>query len=994
MAFRSHYVRGFILALLLGLMGSVTALDLMPTTQRIPVRQPPTRPPLLRITDAAAQPVRLTTMNVDSKVVGHLAQTTVELTFRNPNNRILEGELQFPLLAGQQVTGFALDFDGKWRSAVPVEKAKGQEVFEEVTRTRIDPALLEATKGNNFKLRIYPIPAQGVRKVSLSITERLPAGRDGSALYRLSLPTADKMDDFSFRLRAPGLSTGQTRVLRGLTGAQWWHREDEAKLEFSRQNYKPEPRVEIALMQPSRAVTLSEEKEGKNYFYAEVQAKQMANAQRPIPARMALVWDASGSGADRDHGREFALLNAYFGAIRNTEVHLSFARDRAEDAGIFTVRNGNWSALRAVLQKVVYDGATNSAALKPVGSIDAVLLFSDGLTNYGESTKQRVDVPLLAVSSAMSADTARLRYAAEQSGGVFVDLTQTAPAAAAKALRDMPPRLLNLSADGAQDLIASPLDPATGRISIAGILSEPEANVELAWRTPSGQSSKQIVKIAKRAQSNVSKFAGNFVAQEWARLKLASLEPEYELNRAEIKRLGKAFELVTRGTSLIVLDRVDDYARYEIVPPAELRADYDRLREQARAAQEKDREAHLEQIVKNFGEKVQWWEKSFPKDEKPKSKDEEKPAGAATGDMHAPSQEPLSAGGERTSRLMSARPERMAKSARMSEVSSADRAMPASASPEETSGATAAIKLKKWSPDAPYADRLRQAETKDVYRIYLDERPAYTQSTAFFLDVADILFERKEPQLALRVLSNLAEMNLENRHILRILGYRLMQAKEPALAIPVFEQVLELAPNEPQSWRDLGLAQAENKLTQKAVNNLYEVVRRPWHGRFPDIELIALAELNAIVATAPVKPDTAAIDPRLLRNLPLDLRAVLSWDADNTDIDLWVTDPNGEKAFYGNRLTYQGGAMSRDFTGGYGPEEFSLKQAKPGKYLIQAQFYGHNQQVVSGSTTLQLRLTTGFGTVKQQDQFVTLRLKGSKEVVTVGEFEVGEAGKK
>jgi hypothetical protein len=50
---------------------------------------------------------------------------------------------------------------------------------------------------------------------------------------------------------------------------------------------------------------------------------------------------------------------------------------------------------------------------------------------------------------------------------------------------------------------------------------------------------------------------------------------------------------------------------------------------------------------------------------------------------------------------------------------------------------------------------------------------------------------------------------------------------------------------------------------------LYEVVRRPWHDRFPDIELIALAELNAIVTTAPEKIDTSAIDSRLLRNLPL-----------------------------------------------------------------------------------------------------------------------------
>ena len=46
---------------------------------------------------------------------------------------------------------------------------------------------------------------------------------------------------------------------------------------------------------------------------------------------------------------------------------------------------------------------------------------------------------------------------------------------------------------------------------------------------------------------------------------------------AEIRRLGQRFGLVTRETSLIVLDRIEDYARYEIAPPAELRADYERV---------------------------------------------------------------------------------------------------------------------------------------------------------------------------------------------------------------------------------------------------------------------------------------------------------------------------------------------------------------------------------------------------------------------------------
>ncbi len=254
--------------------------------------------------------------------------------------------------------------------------------------------------------------------------------------------------------------------------------------------------------------------------------------------------------------------------------------------------------------------------------------------------------------------------------------------------------------------------------------------------------------------------------------------------------------------------------------------------------------------------------------------------------------------------------------------------------------------------------------------------------------MADLLLQRERRDEALRVLSNLAELELENRHVLRVLGYRLMQAKAYPLAVQVFRQVLEMADEEPQSHRDLALALAANGGGQEAIRHLYDVAIRKWDGRFAEIELVALNELNQIVATAPTPLDTGFIDPRLLRNMPLDLRVALSWDSDNSDMDLWVTDPNGEKCYYGNKLTYQGGLISDDFTGGYGPEEFVLRDAKPGKYKIQAHYFGDRQQVVTGATTLSLRLSTGWGTRTQRDQTVTLRLSGKDESVLVGEFEV------
>ena len=233
---------------------------------------------------------------------------------------------------------------------------------------------------------------------------------------------------------------------------------------------------------------------------------------------------------------------------------------------------------------------------------------------------------------------------------------------------------------------------------------------------------------------------------------------------------------------------------------------------------------------------------------------------------------------------------------------------------------TASIQLQTWPPDSPYAARLSSAATTDMYRIYLDEKPGYLNSTAFFLDAADLFFEKGLNDFGVRILSNLAEMDLENRHILRILGYRLVQAGQPQIAIGVFKKVLVLSPEEPQSYRDLGLAYAADKQSQQAINTLYEVVIRPWHGRFPEIELITLADLNSVVATAKETLDVSRIDPRLLKNLPLDLRVVLTWDADNTDIDLHVTDPDGERASFGHRLTHQGGSMSLDSNGGSGPD--------------------------------------------------------------------------
>lgn len=904
-------------------------------------QEPRIATPRLFIAKPAEQPVRLASVAITADIVGGQAQTFIQMVFRNPNQRVLEGELQFPLLEGQQVAGFALDVDGQMRDAVPVEKAKGRQVFEDIARRGVDPGLLEATQGNNYKLRVYPLPAQGTRTVKLRIVEALEP-RAGGRVYRL--PTSyGTVPNFSVVVREDGKPVAQ------LDGP-------------------PASGVLEVPVRQAAASAWAGELDGTRYFYAELPVRAGVSRRTP-PENVTLAWDSSGSGAKRDHGREFALLDAYFQRMGDGLVRLLRVRDAVSQPEEFRVTRGDWRALRRALERTEYDGATNLGALAPLAGAQETLLFTDGLANFGDAAAPRLAGRVYAISAAASGNAALLRQVAESTGGRYIDLLALERKQAAELLLTDAPRLLHADAEGARDVIAASPFPRAGLLAFAGVLERGKAELEVAIEMPGGNVRRHRIPVRATA-------GGELPGLLWARLRVDALEGEYALHRAEIRRLGKAFGLVTRETSLIVLERIEDYAQNEILPPAGLRGTYERILAAMAKRRAAERQSQLERVVRLFQEKQAWWNRAFPKDAPAVKQEEPGAAGAET----------RAAGQVAREDIASRRAPAAAPAAAM--------ALAKSRAERDAGASGIAIRLQRWTPDAPYLRRLRDADVdaSALYRVYLDERADNAASTAFFLDAADLFFERGERALAVRILSNLAELDLENRHVLRILGYRLVQANEAALAVPVLQRVRDLSPDEPQSWRDLGLAYAATGATQKAVDALYEVVVRPWHGRFPEVELITLAELNSIVARAAAssgpKPDTSRIDPRLLVNLPLDLRVVLSWDADNTDIDLWVTDPNGEKAYYGNRMTFQGGRMSLDFTGGYGPEEFSLRSAKPGKYKVEAQFFGNRQQIVAGATTLSLRLATRFGTPDEAEKIVTLRLKDRSERVLVGEFEV------
>ncbi len=297
------------------------------------------------------------------------------------------------------------------------------------------------------------------------------------------------------------------------------------------------------------------------------------------------------------------------------------------------------------------------------------------------------------------------------------------------------------------------------------------------------------------------------------------------------------------------------------------------------------------------------------------------------------------------------------------------------------------ISIKEWDPSTPYLKRLREASPETYAKVYMELRKDYGDSPAFYLDCADFFFKQKQDAFAVRVLSNIAELELENPKLLRVLGYRLSQAHLMEPARMVFEEVLRLRPEEPQSYRDLAITLDEMEQYDRAVELLYQVVTMNWD-RFPEIEVVALMELNRAIARAKRAGLTNfPVDPRLIKPLDLDVRIVLTWDADMTDLDLWMTEPSGQKAYYQNKLTSIGGLVSRDVTDGYGPEEYVLKKAMKGRYKAQANYYGSQAPSLTGAVTLQVDVFTNYGRADEKKRSITLRLKQRQEVVDIGDID-------
>ena len=961
--------------------------DMIDTAETKPL---PSQIPSLKIKGEEKEQIQINALKITTYLDKGFARTRYELTFYNQFERELEAEFEFPLQDNQTITSFALEVNGEMRPAVAVEKHQARIAYEATVRKGIDPGLIEKVAGNLFKMRVYPLFAKKTKRISFEVSAVLPQNAT-SAFYHLPLHLKQPVGFFS--MKALSYQKGKPIVLEKHSSR------NKAINEY------------IRIKQALNSSAAASATRAGNYLYLHTNlALPRKYARKKAPKCLTVCWDISASRSAAQLDKELILLQSYLKWIKKGKLELVFFAHEIITQHRLLIEDGKVKELQALIKKQHYDGASALSCLN-FGRFkgDEILLFSDGLQTMGDHAKKVGQAPIYPIVSSQLIDKGLLRHLAAQSNGAMIDLNTQTVSTALKYLRRSYLQFLGFKEDNA------PLEYYSTQLSANSqrIMVSVKAPVRLKKLTAQfGLNSKEVLseQAIEWHQEDLSKGSQTHV-KRWALAKLQKLEEQPQVYQKEICSLGLKYDLVSSASSLLVLDSLADYLEFRIVPPLSMRKAYFKALPKVQIDAVKAEKQHLKRIKKEWKDYQNWYWKKAKKQQYKEEANFTVGSVEVTGDLQeAPPPPPhvqeeveqvAQAGNTQLSiTTVGASTYNWTSSSAATAHGFDSWATPTSGtfSTQVSANATsvvagaatapsATISVAAWNPKVPYLKNLRAVPLAHAYARYLRLREKYANQPSFYIDVCDYFLQKKQPKLAIRILSNLAEMQLKDAALLRVFAQKLLQLKAEKLAIDVFKAVIDLRPEEPQSYRDYGLALAQMGKYNQAVQQLYKVVKQNYDGRFEGIHLIALNEINHLIAKHPKEIDTKGIPEYFLVQLPMDIRIVLNWDADNTDVDLWVTEPNQEKCMYSYKLTSNGGRISNDFTQGYGPEEYLIRKAPKGTYLIQAHYYGNHRPTLSGKAILTVQLFENYGTPYEVKREITRRLSVVDEELDLATFE-------
>ncbi|MDJ0641972.1 MAG: VIT domain-containing protein [Erythrobacter sp.] len=953
--------------------------------------------------------LEIASMTIAIDQFGSNAEFDITIRIANPSEQQVEGRFAMQLPRDAVLTGYALDIDGRMVPGSLIDQPKARQVFEDEVRRGIDPGLAEITSGNHFSTRIFPILPGKSRTISLSFVTPV----DVSEGLSIPLATAGSIGEFSLEAKftgvesAPSLSLGSLGELAVQRTAGGWRTRGAAFTDI-----KLAGQLAITGSQPRDEVVLSRHSSGRVFFAIDDKAQPVSLDDDP-PNRVRVYWDRSRSRADALVDDERALLREFLNTTAPDAIDMVLfaGGDPVVKSAIGT------EALDRILADLHYRGATSFAGLDDLelDEADLCLLFTDGGTTLDHTSRLAPDCALITIASGANIDAIALGRIARDSGGTTHFLTKDNRAQLLERMQRMPLSVVSIREVSGQRISFRSLPAGPGRWKVVG---EAPENAKLSVRLSGTRKrdSRPVYEIASGRIARHDAAGALWAAQEVAKL---SESPE---NRDAMRAMAVRYRVASPTMAFLVLETPAQYVRAEIAPPdffsEEWLEDYAELKREEDERLKEERDEHFEFVLSEWESTKMWWDTTFDvegairrsqaqqanidatervanlESREVVSSPPPPPAMApapslreAPAEMAEQAADASAAGApadgftaeERESNMIVVTGSRVRSDLQ-------DTASPVMAVSNESftrvdeAGNTIEIELKDVLSDQPYLAALKEAARDKRVDVLREQEKTFGSLPAFYLDTSEWFRLEGDTRLARELLLSALDLPTTNDETRQTVAFRLQRDGEHALAIALLERMAATTGYRPQPKRSLALALAQNAATlsggerrqklERAFAMLVEVAMEPSDERYRGIETIALMEANALIPAIEGAGGTWQLDERLVALLDADIRIAIEWTGADEDLDLWVTEPTGERVGYSNPRSALGGKITDDMTSGYGPEEYALRRSIAGAYLVNVNGFSGDRIDPNGQGRVLVRLVREFGRPGQSTKLI------------------------
>ncbi len=343
-------------------------------------------------------------VSIDGRIRDQVAEVQVSQTFHNPGSFPLESEFLFPLPEEGAIQNFVLMVDGRELPGRLLPKDEARRIYEDIVRTKRDPALLEYVGRGLYRTSVFPIPAGADRKVTMRYTRLCKRDRDVIEFsYPLSTQkfTAKPIQRLVVKVSIQSREAIKSVYCPSDDAAIDRSGDHDVRVRLERRDVVPSNDFRLVYTLSDSAISASvlsfrptESEDG--YFLVLASPEVKAADSKPISKTVVFVLDRSGSMAGKKIEQARKALKSVLNNLRDEDLfNIVVYDDRVETFKPELQRYGTSSRQEAerFVDNIREGGSTNiDSALKTALAMiqdtsrpGYVLFMTDGLPTSGET---------------------------------------------------------------------------------------------------------------------------------------------------------------------------------------------------------------------------------------------------------------------------------------------------------------------------------------------------------------------------------------------------------------------------------------------------------------------------------------------------------------------------------------------------------------------------------------------------------------------------------